>query len=173
MDCRYIGCRHVPSTTSKHYHQCTDKLPKNALISVMALLRESAMMILMASMKTDSAGFWAWGAAVHVSETGSSTEESWVIWHGWDETELQKIFKPVNSKISQIFLALGWDTVWQVMPRCHQPIFAEVPEDNYIIIWLNMGIILYCNHNVIVSYYTVIMVLRIQLEAYCNCIILK
>ena len=44
-------------------------------------------------------------------ETGSSTEESWVIHHGWDETELQKISKPVNSKINQIFLTLGRGTV--------------------------------------------------------------
>jgi hypothetical protein len=35
-----------------------------------------------------------------------------------------------------------------------------VSGDNYIIIRLNTGIILYCNHNVIVSYYTVIMVLE-------------
>ena len=40
-----------------------------------------------------------------------------------------------------------------------------------IILWSNMGIILYCNHNVIVSYSTVIVLLRIQLEAYCNCIL--
>ena len=39
-----------------------------------------------------------------------------------------------------------------------------------IILQLNMGIILYCNHNIIVLYLIVIMVLKIQLQAYCNCI---
>ena len=39
-----------------------------------------------------------------------------------------------------------------------------------IILSLNTDIILYCNNNVIVSYSPVIVLLRIQLEAYCNCI---